>query len=277
MPRGSPCPLILHSGLSKFRYCSSPLPFMNTPMAGPPSILGIPRQSRWEDFRSIPLIHLDPLGAICLFLFNFGWAKPVPVDVRYFKNTRRDVIIMALAGPAANVCAALVAGLLIRLPGFSRGSLSPGLAVAHPHESGLGAFQPSPASAPGWLATFSKTSSRGRPPANSGNGDVTGPWSSSASSCSIILPNTGIIGRILVGPMFSLAHLFAGDNLFALLPLAAAIRLSFSEYQPQGRVNQSQVIPQLVVQKTFRKRNGACRACLTNTVRVGGLVRVWVA
>jgi len=32
-----------------------------------------------------PISHLDPIGAICLFLFNFGWAKPVPVDVRYFK------------------------------------------------------------------------------------------------------------------------------------------------------------------------------------------------
>ncbi|MDY6881305.1 MAG: site-2 protease family protein [Desulfatiglans sp.] len=61
-----------------------------------------------------PLPHIDPVGAICLFLFHFGWAKPVPVDPRYFKNIRRDVIFMSLSGPLANLSAALLAGMLIR-------------------------------------------------------------------------------------------------------------------------------------------------------------------
>ncbi|MFP4087965.1 MAG: site-2 protease family protein [Desulfobacteraceae bacterium] len=61
-----------------------------------------------------PLIHIDPLGALCLFLFNFGWAKPVPVDTRYFRNFKRDVILMSLAGPFANLAAALVAGMFFR-------------------------------------------------------------------------------------------------------------------------------------------------------------------
>jgi Zn-dependent protease len=61
-----------------------------------------------------PLTHLDPIGAICLFLFNFGWAKPVPVNVRYFRNIRRETIMMSLAGPAANLAAAFAAGLLVR-------------------------------------------------------------------------------------------------------------------------------------------------------------------
>ncbi len=61
-----------------------------------------------------PLTHIDPLGAICLFLFNFGWAKPVPVDPRYFRNPRKDIIIMSISGPLANISAALLAGLLIR-------------------------------------------------------------------------------------------------------------------------------------------------------------------
>ena len=43
-----------------------------------------------------PLPHIDPLGAICLFLFNFGWAKPVPVNPGYFKNIRKDIIIRML-------------------------------------------------------------------------------------------------------------------------------------------------------------------------------------
>jgi len=61
-----------------------------------------------------PFHHLDPIGAIMLFLFNFGWAKPVPVDPRYFKNIKRDTMLMAAAGPGANFLAALMAGLLIR-------------------------------------------------------------------------------------------------------------------------------------------------------------------
>lgn len=61
-----------------------------------------------------PLPHVDPLGAICLFLFRFGWAKPVPVDVRYFQNPKRDTILMSLSGPVANLAAAFVAGLFFR-------------------------------------------------------------------------------------------------------------------------------------------------------------------
>ena len=61
-----------------------------------------------------PLRHIDPLGAVCLFLFNFGWAKPVPVDVRFFNNIRRDVTLMSLSGPIANISAAFVAGLFLR-------------------------------------------------------------------------------------------------------------------------------------------------------------------
>jgi Zn-dependent protease len=61
-----------------------------------------------------PFPHIDPLGAICLFIFRFGWAKPVPVDVRYFRNPRRDTIIMSVSGPVANLAAAFVAGLLFR-------------------------------------------------------------------------------------------------------------------------------------------------------------------
>ncbi len=61
-----------------------------------------------------PLPHIDPFGALCLFLFNFGWAKPVPVDPRYFKNPRKDIIFMSLAGPAANLMLAALAGLALR-------------------------------------------------------------------------------------------------------------------------------------------------------------------
>ena len=50
-----------------------------------------------------PAKHLDPLGAICMFLFGFGWAKPVPINPRYFKNPKWGMAISAIAGPACNL------------------------------------------------------------------------------------------------------------------------------------------------------------------------------
>ena len=50
-----------------------------------------------------PIKHLDPLGALCMVFFHFGWAKPVPVNARYFKNPKRDFAIVALAGPLSNL------------------------------------------------------------------------------------------------------------------------------------------------------------------------------
>ena len=50
-----------------------------------------------------PAKHLDPLGAICMFLFGFGWAKPVPINPRYFKNPKRGMALSAAAGPLSNL------------------------------------------------------------------------------------------------------------------------------------------------------------------------------
>ncbi len=76
--------------------------------------LGDPTAKQMGRLSFNPITHIDPLGAICLFLLNFGWAKPVPIDMRYFKNLRRDTILVSLAGPAANFCVAVIAGMLIR-------------------------------------------------------------------------------------------------------------------------------------------------------------------
>jgi Zn-dependent protease len=62
-----------------------------------------------------PLKHLDPIGTIALFLFRFGWAKPVPIDPRNFRHPTRDMAISSLAGPAANLLTAAVAGLILRV------------------------------------------------------------------------------------------------------------------------------------------------------------------
>lgn len=50
-----------------------------------------------------PIKHLDPIGALCMLIFHFGWAKPVPINPRNFKNPRRGFAISALAGPAINL------------------------------------------------------------------------------------------------------------------------------------------------------------------------------
>ena len=62
-----------------------------------------------------PIKHLDPIGFICMLLFGFGWAKPVPINTRYFKNPKRDMAISALAGPVSNLLLAVVFALLLKL------------------------------------------------------------------------------------------------------------------------------------------------------------------
>lgn len=56
-----------------------------------------------------PLRHLDPFGTLCMLLFRFGWAKPVPVNTRYFKKPRRDMALTAAAGPLFNLIIGTVA------------------------------------------------------------------------------------------------------------------------------------------------------------------------
>ena len=55
-----------------------------------------------------PMAHLDPIGSLALLLMGFGWAKPVPVDVRYLEK-------VAAAGPISNIILAIFAALLLRL------------------------------------------------------------------------------------------------------------------------------------------------------------------
>ena len=50
-----------------------------------------------------PIKHLDPFGALCMVLFHFGWAKPVPINPRNFKNPRKGFAITAVAGPLTNI------------------------------------------------------------------------------------------------------------------------------------------------------------------------------
>lgn len=62
-----------------------------------------------------PLRHIDIFGLIMLATVKFGWAKPVPIDMRRFKNQKAGMALSALAGPASNVLLALLATLGFRL------------------------------------------------------------------------------------------------------------------------------------------------------------------
>ena len=59
-----------------------------------------------------PLRHLSPLGCICMIFLGFGFAKPVPINTRYFKHPKRDMALTAIAGPLSNMCLAIIAILL---------------------------------------------------------------------------------------------------------------------------------------------------------------------
>ena len=56
-----------------------------------------------------PLAHIDYVGALLILLFGFGWAKPVPVNMRNFRNPRVSFAITAAAGPASNLIVAFIA------------------------------------------------------------------------------------------------------------------------------------------------------------------------
>ena len=62
-----------------------------------------------------PFAHLDPLGTLMLFLFGFGWGKPVPVDYYNLRQPRRDAALISLAGPLSNLVLAIFISLVWRL------------------------------------------------------------------------------------------------------------------------------------------------------------------
>ena len=60
-----------------------------------------------------PLKHLDPLGTLCMLVFGFGWAKPVPINTRNFRNPKRDMALSAAAGPMANFTLGVISAILL--------------------------------------------------------------------------------------------------------------------------------------------------------------------
>ena len=60
-----------------------------------------------------PIKHLDPIGFLVMLLLGVGWAKPVPIFARNFRDARKGMAISSLAGPVSNFLLALIMGLLL--------------------------------------------------------------------------------------------------------------------------------------------------------------------
>lgn len=74
-------------------------------------LLGDPTAKNARRLSLNPLRHVDVAGLVMMAVFKFGWAKPVPVDMRHFKNPKWGMALTALAGPVSNVVLALFAAL----------------------------------------------------------------------------------------------------------------------------------------------------------------------
>ena len=84
--------------------------------------LGDPTAKSMHRLSLNPLRHIDWIGLLMMFAVGFGWAKPVPVDPRYFKKPKQGMALTALAGPVSNLllaaaALALLRGAILVLPG----------------------------------------------------------------------------------------------------------------------------------------------------------------
>lgn len=61
-----------------------------------------------------PMAHIDPFGTLCIILFGIGWAKPVPINPRNFKNPKVGMAITAFAGPLSNLIAGFVGTVIMQ-------------------------------------------------------------------------------------------------------------------------------------------------------------------
>ncbi|MBR1657362.1 MAG: site-2 protease family protein [Synergistaceae bacterium] len=80
-------------------------------------MVGDPTAERYGRLTLNPLAHFDIVGTLMLLFVGFGWAKPVPINTRYFRHPRRDLIIVSLAGIAGNILTAVLSVLFLRFMG----------------------------------------------------------------------------------------------------------------------------------------------------------------
>ena len=74
--------------------------------------LGDPTAKSMHRLSLNPLRHIDWIGLLMMFVAGFGWAKPVPVDPRYFRKPKQGMALTALAGPVSNFVLAVLAMLI---------------------------------------------------------------------------------------------------------------------------------------------------------------------
>lgn len=163
-----------------------------------------------------PIPHIDPIGAISLFLFNFGWAKPVPINSGYFQNPRKDNVLVSISGPISNLAAAFVAGLFIRYFPLPWELYLKVLVYMILMNVGLGLFNlipVPPLDGSHILENLLPTRAALRYSELRRYGPLI--------LIGIILldrfAHAGILNAVLLTPMIWVAHLFAGDNLFGVL------------------------------------------------------------
>ncbi len=71
---------------------------------------------RWQGRLTLnPMAHIDWLGAVGILLFGIGWAKPVQVNARYYKNPKWGMALVALAGPISNIIVAFISIFLYKI------------------------------------------------------------------------------------------------------------------------------------------------------------------
>ena len=75
--------------------------------------LGDPTAQRQGRLSLNPLRHLDPVGTLLILIVGFGWAKPVEINPRNYRNPRRDMAIVGGAGPLTNIVVGMLLGWLL--------------------------------------------------------------------------------------------------------------------------------------------------------------------
>lgn len=79
---------------------------------------------RWTGRLSLnPMAHLDPVGLLMLWLFRFGWAKPVQINPSYYRDPKKGILLVSLAGPLSNLLLAFITLIFIKMGLFFNGIL----------------------------------------------------------------------------------------------------------------------------------------------------------
>ena len=76
--------------------------------------MGDPTAKNFGRLTINPVKHIDPIGLIMILFIGFGWAKPVPINTRYFRNPRKGMAISAAAGPVSNILMAILGIIIYR-------------------------------------------------------------------------------------------------------------------------------------------------------------------